>query len=269
MFEQIYHKYLLHKNEENRKNRYEGEEDWYHASGAGFCSRKLYFESVEKTEPTNTADDRNLRVMRLGTVLHEEFENALLYYNNINNINNINNTTNINNNCEVSIAEDCRQDCGFLVEGEIKLPEYNVRGFFDILYINRSSSGEQLSVELYDLKSASNWNFRKKFGSKILFPPENRNYNLQLGTYGLAIKKKYGSLNKMSLLFYNKDNSKMAEESVSLDFLDKAKRYWHSINEEHSKGLPGFQYGTSPAYAWCCGYCQFKDRCNPPNFKNK
>ena len=48
MFENIYHEYLIHKNEENRKERYDGNESWFHASGAGFCSRKLYFESVEK-----------------------------------------------------------------------------------------------------------------------------------------------------------------------------------------------------------------------------
>ena len=43
MFEQIYHEYLVHQNELNREERYEGNEDWYHASGAGLCSRKLYF----------------------------------------------------------------------------------------------------------------------------------------------------------------------------------------------------------------------------------
>ena len=48
MFEEIYHEYLVYQNELNRKERYEGNEGWYHASGAGLCSRKLYFESVEK-----------------------------------------------------------------------------------------------------------------------------------------------------------------------------------------------------------------------------
>ena len=54
MFEQIYQDYLLVKNEENRKDRYDGNEGWYHASGAGLCSRKLYFESVEKAKPVET-----------------------------------------------------------------------------------------------------------------------------------------------------------------------------------------------------------------------
>ena len=59
MFEDIYHQYLLHKNEENRKERYEGNEGWYHASGAGLCSRKLYYESVEKATPTNPPNKKS------------------------------------------------------------------------------------------------------------------------------------------------------------------------------------------------------------------
>ena len=46
--EGIYTDYLDKKQEENRLERYKGNESWYHASGAGSCSRKLYFESVEK-----------------------------------------------------------------------------------------------------------------------------------------------------------------------------------------------------------------------------
>ena len=45
--EGIYKDYLNVKEEENRQLRYKGNEHWYHASGAGSCSRKLYFESVE------------------------------------------------------------------------------------------------------------------------------------------------------------------------------------------------------------------------------
>ena len=45
--EGIYKDYLNRKEEENRELRYKGNESWYHASGAGSCSRKLYFESVE------------------------------------------------------------------------------------------------------------------------------------------------------------------------------------------------------------------------------
>ena len=79
MFEQIYHDYLKHKNEQNRKERYEGNESWYHASGAGFCSRKLYFESVEKATPTNPANKKSMRIMGLGTAVHKEIQDSLIY----------------------------------------------------------------------------------------------------------------------------------------------------------------------------------------------
>ena len=84
IFEKIYHSYLLHLNELNVGERYEGRESWYHASGAGFCSRKLYFESVEKAKPTNLPNKKSLRVMGLGTMIHNEIQSSLLYYNNIN-----------------------------------------------------------------------------------------------------------------------------------------------------------------------------------------
>ena len=75
--EGIYKNYLDDKQEENRVARYEGNEDWYHASGAGSCSRKLYFESVEKAEKTNPIDTRTSRLLRLGTVVHEDIQNSL------------------------------------------------------------------------------------------------------------------------------------------------------------------------------------------------
>ena len=37
--EGIYNSYLDELQEKNRKERYEGKESWYHASGAGSCSR--------------------------------------------------------------------------------------------------------------------------------------------------------------------------------------------------------------------------------------
>ena len=38
--EGIYNSYLDEKQEENRLKRYKGNEHWYHASGAGSCSKK-------------------------------------------------------------------------------------------------------------------------------------------------------------------------------------------------------------------------------------
>ena len=79
--EGIYNDYLDEKQEENRLKRYKGNESWYHASGAGGCSRKLYFESVERAEPSNPIDEKTKRLLRLGNVVHDDFEKALTHYN--------------------------------------------------------------------------------------------------------------------------------------------------------------------------------------------
>ena len=258
MFKKIYHEYLVHKNEQNRIERYEGNESWYHASGAGYCSRKLYFESVEKAQPTNPPNEKSMRTMRVGTIVHQDIQDALIYNNNIlyNKENNNNDNTLLEN-----IAVD--NVLKFETEGEITLPEFNVRGFFDVLSQDCSASGTEGINRLYDIKTIHSWGYKQKFGRDAI-QHESRNHFLQVGTYGLALKKRLGSLESMSILYYNKDNSEIQEQVIPNGYIDKARRYWHTINEEHSRGLPGFINGVSPAYKWCCNYCQFKDHCNPP-----
>ena len=260
MFEEIYHEYLIHKNEENRKNRYMGKEDWYHASGAGLCSRKLYYESVDKVEPTNPPNKKSMRIMGLGTIVHEEIQNALLYYNNI--YNNISHETKEKK--EISTyKKKSLEDMVFTIEGEVTIPSFKVRGFYDVFSQDFSASKTEPVNRLHDIKTIGNFQWGKRFSTTK--PVESGHHYLQLGTYGLALKEQFGDLNSMSLLYYNKDNSSMRESVVPLSFMDQAKRYWYSINEEHAKGLPGFNIGTSPVNKWVCNYCQFKDHCNPPN----
>ena len=75
--EGIYRDYLDLKQDENRQERYEGNEHWYHASGAGACSRRLYFESVDKVKPSNPFDTKTKRLLRLGSVIHEDIQDSL------------------------------------------------------------------------------------------------------------------------------------------------------------------------------------------------
>ena len=259
IFEKIYHSYLLHLNELNVRERYEGRESWYHASGAGFCSRKLYFESVEKAKPTNPANKQSTRVMGLGSLIHNDIESSLLYYNNINK-DNIN-KDNINKDY---IAKYSMHN--FHLEGEIELPEFNVRGYYDVVMEDRTDSKDDPYIRLYDIKTVSGYAYKQKFGKYKVTEP-SRNHYMQLATYGLAVKEKFGHLDSMDLIYYNKDDSRMKSQSVPLDYLSKAYKYWYNINEEHAKGLPMFNLGTSPTQKWMCGYCSFKDHCNPPKFK--
>ena len=136
MFEKIYHDYLLHKKSVNTEERYEGKEGWYHASGAGLCSRKLYYQSIEKLpvpsknfKALDAKKRSGIRKMGLGTIIHDNIQNALIYYNNIYN-NNINNDI-----VEKEKKEPTYKKKSFEVEGEVLIPSLNVRGFYDILLL--------------------------------------------------------------------------------------------------------------------------------------
>ena len=245
---QVYAQYIRAENKKNTQERYVGKEHYYHASGAGKCSRQLYFQSVAKVEPTNLPNSTADRVMRLGTVLHKEIENSLLYSNNIN-INIKNNITNKN------ITENIRSD-EYIAEEEIVIEELSVRGFFDFL-LNDGSE-----FFLYDLKSAASYSFTRVFDAAK--PYTMKHHELQLCTYGYAIKEKYGRLDGMYLMYYNKNTSVIKYKEVPLSMLNSAYLFWANINKQHSSGLPGFEDGVSPVMKWECDYCNFLEHCKPP-----
>lgn len=251
--EGIYEEYINEKQEENRIKRYEGNESWYHASGAGSCSRKLYFESVEQVKPTNKIDSRTKRLLTLGNIVHDDIQKSLTHarYNKIHNSNILDSKEEINNK-EESVE--------FHTEGELSIPELNVRGFYDIIVDDKTGDRK---VYLYDIKTCGGYSWSLKFGRKKQFNP-SIHYELQLGTYGYAVKEKFGQLDGMYLYYYNKDTSAMRAVEVPLTYVSRAYLFWRNLNDEHKMGLPGFKVGVSPVQKWQCNYCQFKDHCNPP-----
>ena len=249
--ESIYNDFIESKNEENRAERYKGNEQWYHASAIGLCSRRLYYESIEKVKPTNKADKRSMRIMRLGTVVHEDMQEALSIYTNI--YNNI-----YTNKKKKLIIEKKKNNINFHIEKEITLPTLNVRGFYDMV-----AEVETEGVFLYDIKTIGSYPWKIKFGKNAKAEPNN-NHFLQLGTYGLAVKEHFGQLDGMYMLYYNKDSSRLKQVVVPMTYLGMAESYWININKEHQEGLPQFNLGTSPYKAWVCDYCQFKDHCGSP-----
>jgi len=255
--EGIYNQYLDEKQEQNRLERYEGNEHWYHASGAGSCSRKLYYESVERLEPTIQFDERTKRLLRLGTAIHDDIQNSLTHAH-------YNRDNNIDNNIKLTDREkeinNKEKEIDFKVEGEIKIDELNVRGFYDI--VAKHNVPEQ-RVYLYDIKTCGGWSWKMKFGRNKTLNP-SIHYELQLGTYGYAIQKEFGQLDGMFLYYYNKDDSQMRAVEVPLSFVSRAYLFWRNINDEHKQGLPSFRVGVSPVQKWQCNYCQFRDVCNPP-----
>ena len=249
--EGIYNDYLDKKQEANRLKRYSGKESWYHASGSGSCSRKLYFESIEQVKPSNPLDDKTKRLLRLGNIVHDDFEKSLVTYNR--DIYNRDNNRDISSDKE---KENKEKEIKFHTEQEITIDELNVRGFYDIV-----SEGEE--VYLYDLKTCGGYSWKLKFGRKQSFNP-SIHYELQLGTYGYAVKQQFGRLDGMFLYYYNKDTSMMRAVSVPLTYISRAYLFWKNTKDEHKQGLPPFRKGVSPVQDWQCNYCQFLNHCNPP-----
>jgi len=254
--EGIYNEYLDELQERNRKNRYEGNEHWYHASGAGSCSRKLYYESVEMVESSNLFDIRTKRLLSLGNLVHEDIQNSLTRTRNRELYNRDNNRDSLLEK-EINNKE---KETEFLVEGEIKIEELNVRGFYDIV---AKKGVDKQQIYLYDIKTCGGWSWKMKFGRKKQINT-SIHYELQLGTYGYAIQKEFGQLDGMYLYYYNKDDSQMRAVEVPLTYVSRAYLFWRNINDEHKQGLPDFRVGVSPVQKWQCNYCQFKEHCNPP-----
>ena len=254
--EGIYNSYLDELQEKNRKERYEGKESWYHASGAGSCSRKLYFESVEQIKPTGVFDERTKRLLQLVNLIHEDVQKSLTHTRN----RDYNRDISIDNTQLKKEIKNKEKDVEFLVEGEIKIEELNVRGFYDVV-AKHTDDGKR--IYLYDIKTCGAWSWKMKFGRKKTLNP-SIHYELQIGTYGYALKQQFGQLDGMFLYYYNKDDSKMRCVEVPLSYISRAYLFWKNINDEHKQGLPQFRTGVSPVQKWQCNYCQFKEHCNPP-----
>ena len=68
---------MLIKSREEYRAKNPKTDSKYRASGSGMCARKVWFEAIEKAEPTNPADAKSMRLMRLGTIVHEDIQEML------------------------------------------------------------------------------------------------------------------------------------------------------------------------------------------------
>ena len=265
--DKLYTDFIDKKNDENFEERYTDNLGWYRASSAGFCSRKQYYESVLKLTPTLKPKPDGLMKMRLGTIFHDELQGALketedlsIYYRSIYNIED-SNLVEVNKSIEdkeKNITDIQKESWKVHVEGNIELEDLNVRGHFDVVF-------EGDKVFLYDIKTIGAYPWSLKFGRNKK-ADNSRTYPLQLGTYGLGVEETFGRLDGMYLYYYNKDTSKTKTIEVPMIEKSKAYIYWEGINEEHSKGLPRLELGSSPEQQWACGFCLFRDVCKPDDF---
>ena len=246
----IYNDHLLEISEKRREELNKSKPtdmSYYRPSSAGMCSRKIYYETILRLEPTNTIDKRVRRLFRLGDLIHQDIQDAFQKIEKSDSYFSIYNIY-INN---------------ILIEKEIVFKKIRVRGFFDLLV--EVSDGR---IYLYDIKSIGAFQYKKNFSRMRERREPSVHQELQLATYGLWVEKEYGRLDGMYILYYNKDNSLLRYKEVSSDRLLTALGFWERINDEHSKSsLPTLQDSISPVAQWECSYCNFKDRCDQDSQK--
>ena len=73
-----YHDYLLEINKIRREeiNQAKPSEPHYRPSSSGMCSRKIYYETVLRIEPTEVVEKRVQRLFRLGDLIHQDDQEA-------------------------------------------------------------------------------------------------------------------------------------------------------------------------------------------------
>ena len=224
----IYDGYIEGLQEKNHSLRYAGKRGYFHASSSGSCLRKIYYESVEQVTPTEKSAD-TLRLFRLGDIVHSDIQKAVTEY------------------AQSSGAK-------VLIETEVQVPEYNVRGFLDFAILDDNW--------LYDIKTCNSLKWKRMFGRAPEKDPHS-NYKLQLGTYAIWVERMFGKLDGLSLYYYNKNTSQTREVKFTRSIILDAELYWQEATDKLSTGLPDVEIGVAPAQGWECNpkYCSFFAHC--------
>tara|TARA_R100000808_G_scaffold25026_1_gene60583 strand:+ start:174 stop:890 length:717 start_codon:yes stop_codon:yes gene_type:complete len=227
--DKIYHRYLLSESK-NHKKKYEKYKGWYSASSAGSCFIKQHLKAQGAEE--QPMDERTMRVLRLGTIVHSDIEKAIVEE---------------SKNLDESMVK-------IYSEKRIELPELNVVGHLDI--------GVHLPPEnklfVYDVKTAHSFKWKKVFGRNI-DPNPSVNYQLQLGTYGMGLGRELECQDvDLGLIWYKKDDSRMKLQAIDSVWLDNAYEYWVELNETLDDNVPSPGSTNAPVYNWECRYCPFK-----------
>jgi hypothetical protein len=232
---QVYHDYLLSESKKNRQ-KYDKYKGWFSASSAGSCFIKQHLKKEGAEE--KPLDDRTLRLLRLGTIVHEDISKAIEQL----------------HNKESDVQGFVHTDYSLFWERRVEMPELNVLGHLDYAIHNY----EDDLLEVYDLKTAHTFKWKKVFGRNI-DPKPSVNYQLQLGTYGFGLANELEVQNvELGLVWYKKDDSSMKVQSIDDVWMDNAYEYWIELNETLANRVPNVGDDNAPVYNWECRYCPYK-----------
>ena len=112
--ENIYSQYLNNENRLYKEKNYKSEQ--FSASSAGSCLKNQWYR-FHNIEESDISDKQGMRKMRLGTIVHKDFEKAVKFY----------------------IDRIYRGDYNIKTEHEVKLEHYPVIGHIDVAMINKSN----------------------------------------------------------------------------------------------------------------------------------
>ena len=241
---EIYNDYLTEIESVNKFNyKKKNPNKYYRASAAGHCFKKHWY-SINGYEGTSTGDDRSKRLLRLGTIVHEDIEKAIDWY-------------------DDKISNDLNEyDVSFHTEYGILIKELNVMGSADIVLLDSEGTASVL-----DIKTTHSYKWKMMFGRNKDKSP-SRMYELQLGTYALGVCNQE-NVNPDSislyLVYYKKDDSSMKYVDVNSVWMDNAAEYWVTLNEtlslvKEEADLPRDTLNV-PIENWECRYCQFESIC--------
>jgi len=243
---EIYNDYLTEIESINKFNyKKKNPNKYYRASAAGHCFKKHWY-AINGYEGKSSGDDRSKRLLRLGTIVHEDIEKAIDWHDN-------------------KISDDLSNEynVSFHTEYAVLIKELNVMGSADIVLLDSEGTASVL-----DIKTTHSYKWKMMFGRNKDKNP-SRMYELQLGTYALGVCNQE-NINPDSislyLVYYKKDDSSMKYVDVNPVWMDNAAEYWVTLNEtlslvKEEADLPRDTLNV-PIENWECRYCQFESICN-------
>jgi len=242
----IYNQYLSEIESDN-KSKYQEKNPgkYYRASSAGHCFKKHWY-AINGYEGKEM-DEKSKRLLRLGTIVHEDIEKAINWYSN-------------QLSGDVSVFE---YDVNLHTEYEILIKELNVMGSSDIVVVDSEKKACVL-----DIKTTHSYKWKMMFG-RNREPKPSSMYELQLGTYALGVCHQENIKPEdisMYLVYYKKDDSLMRPVEVNNVWMDNAAEYWLTLKEvldmvKEEADLPRDSLNV-PVEQWECRYCQFEPICN-------
>ena len=223
--ESLYHSYLLNLDDPD-------EYDGYHrASSSGMCIKALFYRKYEFEKKENNA--KTMRIFRLGTLVHQDIQAAMP---------------------------------NAIIEKEVKDENLKLKGHIDLY------TTENDVLEIVDIKTIGSFPYKMKFGRN---PDKNPSFHqeMQVGIYTYMLSKE---LNldpyktkmyeaKISMLYYNKDNSGLKIKIIDNHFIDMALDYWSHVKDYEKvvtkENIEEIFSLYQPPTKWSCNYCNYSEIC--------